>query len=79
MIDEVLKNLKNVTEQFQSTVEINEKMKEEAISKLSESDKDRVRSIEGVAKRFADQGDINGLMNYMSSIQEKMKKDASND
>jgi len=79
MLEDLLKNLTDVTKQFKNTVDLNEKMKEDAISQLSEEDQLYVKSVEGVAQRFAKDGDISGLINYMNSVQEKIKKDASND
>jgi len=79
MLDDLVKNLEKITKEFKSTIDLNEKMKIEAVAKLSDEDKIYVKGVEGVAKKFADSGDISGLMNYMNSVQEKMKKDASND
>ena len=79
MLDDLLSNLKSVTDQFQKSADINEKLKREAMDALNEDQKAYVNSVEGVANRFAKDGDFTGLMNYMNSVQEKIKKDASND
>ena len=79
MLDDLLSNLKSVTDQFQKSADINEKLKREAMDALNEDQKAYVNSVEGVANRFAKDGDFTGLMNYMNSVQEKIRKDASND
>ena len=79
MLEDLLSNLKSVTDQFQKSADINEKLKIEAMDALNEDQKAYVNSVEGVANRFAKDGDLTGLMNYMNSVQEKIKKDASND
>ena len=79
MLDDLVNNLDKMTKEFQNTIDLNEKMKVEAVSKLSEEDKIYVKSVESVAKKFADNDDLTGLLNYMNSVQDKIKKDASND
>ena len=79
MIEELLGNLNDMSEQMQKNLEVNKSMKDKAMATLSEDEKNRIEKIEAVAKKFSDSGDLSGLMNYMNSVQEKMKKDASND
>jgi hypothetical protein len=77
MIDKLLGNLEGMMSQLSKSMELNEEMKNEAMSKLSEEDRQYIQNVEKVAKKFTDSGDLSGLMNYLNSVQQKAKENAS--
>jgi hypothetical protein len=78
-MDDMIKNLLGSVGQMNKSIEVLKQMQVDNMAKLSEEDKQTVKTAEKVAKKFADNNDVMGLMNYLNSLQEKIVKNASTD
>lgn len=76
-MEEMLKSLLGSVGQMDKSIDLLKKMQAENNKKLSEEEKQMVKNSEKVAKNFADNNDVMGLMNYLNSLQENIIKNAS--
>ena len=75
-MEEMLKSLLGSVGQMDKSIDLLKKMQAENNKKLSEEEKQMVKNSEKVAKNFADNNDVMGLMNYLNSLQENIIKNA---
>lgn len=76
-MEEMLKSLLGSVGQMDKSIDLLKKMQAENNKKLSEEEKQMVKNSEKVARNFADNNDVMGLMNYLNSLQENIIKNAS--